>query len=59
MEQKFLSKKEAAAYLRVHLNTLDRWIKKGWIKTHRVGYRVLIYESDLMEFIDRNGNYNG
>ncbi len=34
--------------------TLWRWKKRG-LKTHKVGGVVLIYPSDLEEFIRRNG----
>ncbi len=51
--EKVYKKKEVAEMLHVHLNTVDRWIHKGWLKAHKLGYAVRIYESDLNEFLNR------
>ena len=51
--EKYFTKKQITEMLSVHLNTVDQWIKKGWLKAHKVGGRVRIYESDLNEFLNR------
>ena len=51
--EKFFTKREITEMLKVHLNTVDSWIAKGWLKAHKVGGRVRIYESDLNEFLNR------
>lgn len=53
--EKFFSIKEVAEQQRVHANTVRSWIAKGWLKAHKVGGRVRIFESDLAEFL--NGNH--
>lgn len=52
--EKFFTKKQVTELLSVHLNTVDQWIKKGWLKAHKVGGRVRIYESDLQAFLNRD-----
>lgn len=54
--EKFFTKREITEMLKVHLNTVDSWIAKGWLKAHKVGGRVRIYESDLQAFLNRDGN---
>jgi excisionase family DNA binding protein len=49
---KLLSVKEAAEALRVSQETVKRLTYKGKLKRVRVGNRVLIKQSDLMEFIE-------
>jgi excisionase family DNA binding protein len=56
MMEKFFSIKEVAEQQRVHANTVRAWIAKGWLKAHKVGGRVRIYESDLQAFLNRDGN---
>jgi excisionase family DNA binding protein len=34
---RWLTRKEAAAYLRCDPTTLDRWVKRGLLTRHRVG----------------------
>ena len=50
--EKVYKKKEVAEMLHVHLNTVDRWIRKGLLKAHKVGYSIRIFESDLQEFLN-------
>ena len=49
----FYSINEVAEQQKVHPNTVRAWIAKGWLKAHKVGGRVRIYESDLQEFLNR------
>jgi excisionase family DNA binding protein len=51
--EKFYTKREITEMLKVHLNTVDSWIAKGWLKAHKIGGRIRIYESDLNEFLNR------
>lgn len=51
--EKFYSINELAKQLSVHPNTVRAWIAKGWLKAHKVGYRIRIFESDLNEFLNR------
>jgi DNA-binding transcriptional regulator YiaG len=48
-EEKLLSRKEAAGYLKVSLTTLKNWDESGYIKPKRFGRRVFYFESDLLE----------
>lgn len=34
---KFLTKDEVAEYLRVHPRTIERWLKSGLLKGHKLG----------------------
>ena len=45
---KLLTKKEAAAYLKISLPTLSKYIKNGYVKAHSVGgTRMRFKEIDL------------
>ena len=52
--EKFFTKREITEMLKVHLNTVDSWIAKGWLK-HTRSAGVRIYESDLQAFLNRGG----
>jgi excisionase family DNA binding protein len=43
----FLTLKEAAQFARCHKRTLQRRIKDGKLKAHRLGRRLLIHQRDL------------
>ena len=48
VEKKLLSKKEAAAYLKISLPTLSKYINGGFVKAHTVtGTRMRFKISDL------------
>jgi excisionase family DNA binding protein len=47
-EDKFLTAKEAAAYLRISVDTLIKRRKEGLIKTHQVGNRILFKKLQLL-----------
>lgn len=55
--EKFLTLKEAAQYLRVSERSLYRYIHSGRLKATKVGY-WRISEKNLKEFMRRNSNYN-
>lgn len=48
---KFYTIPETAQALRVTPQTIRAWIKKGRIKSQRIGRPILITESNLMEFL--------
>ena len=52
--QQYFRRKEAAAYARISLTTLKKWIKVG-LPVHRPGGIPLIARDDLDTFIRQNG----
>ena len=48
---KFYTIPETAKALRVTPQTIRAWIKKGRIKSQRIGRPILITESNLKEFL--------
>lgn len=54
--ERFYSIKEVSEMQEVHTNTVRSWIAKGWLKAHKIGGRIRIYESDLQAFLNRDGN---
>ena len=48
---KFYTIPEVAEALRVTPQTIRAWIKKGKIKSQRIGRPILITESNLKEFL--------
>jgi len=48
-DEKLLSRKEAAGYLKVSMPTLNKWEKAGQLIPKRYGKRVFYFESDLLE----------
>jgi excisionase family DNA binding protein len=53
---KFYTIPETAQALRVTPQTIRAWIKKGKIKSQRIGRPILITENNLREFL-RASNY--
>ncbi|MFN3968500.1 excisionase family DNA-binding protein [Flavobacterium sp.] len=47
--EKYLSRHEAASFLRVSAKTIDRLIRDNRIKAFRLGRRVLVYSETLTE----------
>jgi excisionase family DNA binding protein len=37
MEKKFLTREEVATHLRVHIRTVERWLKNGSLKGYKLG----------------------
>lgn len=54
-----LTRKEAAAYLKISLVTLNEWTKKGRVKAHRIGTRVRYYKSDVEAALEEIKQYGG
>jgi excisionase family DNA binding protein len=48
---KFYTIQETASALRVTPQTVRAWIKRGRIKSQRIGRPILITESNLREFL--------
>lgn len=51
---KWLSKREAAVYLKIGESTLTRWVVKGRITAVKIGIFLRFLESDLIEFVERS-----
>ena len=47
-QTKFLSRKEVAEQLKISLVTLNEYSKLGWLKSYKIGKRVL-YKKDEVE----------
>jgi excisionase family DNA binding protein len=45
---KYLSRLEVSTLLKISLPTLNEWTKLGWLKSYKIGNRVL-YQSDEVE----------
>lgn len=54
----YISLKEAAEYLNVHVGTLYRYVKSGTIPFTKVGSRTLISTKALNEYLEKN-SYQG
>lgn len=48
-ENILMSRKDTAKYLCVSLPTLHDWTKKGVVKAHRIGNRVLYKLNDILD----------
>jgi len=46
-----MSRQEAAEFLGVHVNTLDRWVRGGQIGYLRVGRSIQFTEANIKQFI--------
>lgn len=58
---RYLTRKEAAAMLRISLPTLADWTRLGRIGAYRIGGRVLYAHSDITKALEgkKGGNKNG
>jgi excisionase family DNA binding protein len=60
MDEKFLTREEVAAALRVHIRTVERWLKAGNLKGYKLGdgktalWRVP--ERELVAFLEKHAN---
>ena len=50
-ESRYLTRKETAEVLHISLPTLNEYSKRGILKSHRVGSRVLYLESQVLTAI--------
>ena len=55
MMEPLLTKKEAAAYLKVSVRTVDRLIQEHGLRIYKVGRAIRIPESSIMQMLDREG----
>jgi excisionase family DNA binding protein len=46
MADEVMTMPEAAAYLKIHLATLKRWIREGVIPVAKIGRRVLVRQHE-------------
>ena len=44
---------EVAEYLKVKVDTVNKWVQRGLIKSIKVGGVVRIFENDLKDFISK------
>lgn len=52
MELEFLTRNEVAGYLRVHPRTVERWLKSGSLKGHKLGKgRTSLWRIPMSEFL--------
>lgn len=58
MDLKFLNTKEASQLLRIHPETLRRFIREGKIRAYRIGKQKLIKEDELKNFIEKSTRMN-
>ena len=49
----YLTRKETAALLRISLPTLTEYTKLGYVKSYKVGRRVLYKESEIIQSLER------
>ena len=52
MEQLYTIK-EIAEYLKVKVDTVNKWIQKGKLKSYKVAGTVRVTETDLKEFVSK------
>jgi hypothetical protein len=49
VDEQLLTRKEAAAFLKIIHPTLDRYTKEGIVNGRRIGQRILYSKDDLMK----------
>ena len=59
MGDRLLTVGEVAVLLRVHSATVRRWIGSGELKGKRVGRGLRVWQSDLREYIGKDGSDGG
>ena len=57
---KYLNREEIAKELRVHVRTVERWLRKGMIKGYKLGEgRTALWripETEFKKFLERHKN---
>jgi len=56
---RYYRRQEAAELLCVCPKTLDKYIRRGDLTVHKLGRRVLISASDLVQFVERHTSIAG
>jgi len=54
METAYLTKQEAADYLRISLSKLNVWLREKVLPHYKIGSRVLLSRDDLDKFVALN-----
>jgi len=49
----YLSRKEVASLLKITLPTLHDWTKMGYLKSYKIGARVLYKESEVVATLEK------
>jgi excisionase family DNA binding protein len=49
----YLSRKEVAKLLKITLPTLHDWTKLGWLRSYKIGTRVLYKPDEIKEAIEK------
>lgn len=52
MKDELLTRKEAAAFLKIHINTLNQWKDSGKIKAKGMGNRVYFSKNELLNSLE-------
>lgn len=58
MELRLLNTKEVSALLKIHPETVRRFIREGRIKAYLVGKQKLVKEEEVKNFIEKSTRMN-
>lgn len=50
-EKVFLTKKETAEFLKVHLSTINNWIKNDYLIPYGIGGRIYFLKNDVINAV--------
>lgn len=53
---KWLTKKEAATYLRLSVRSVETLIKKGLLKSHKIGGAIRLHVDEIDDCVKRSNN---
>ena len=57
----FQTREEVARYLRVHVRTVERWLRKGSLRGYKLGSgRTAVWriaKGEVRRFLERNANF--
>lgn len=56
-QSEFISRHEVAELLKISLPTLNEWTKLGWLKSYKIGARVLYKKQEVINCIDQLSTY--
>ncbi|WP_313419387.1 helix-turn-helix domain-containing protein [Sphingobacterium multivorum] len=54
IDDRLMSRQEAAAYLKVHVDTVTRLTSSGQLKKSNIGRNLKFRKSDLDQYLDEN-----